>query len=360
MPLRREVLAGLGATILTACSNISQTEQSVKKENDPKIIQPGDIVVSPTTPYLIRANVSQMVPDLQKYLDYTKYKKYRGEVHHPDQDTLEDILDRYPPKKVVVPDVFEEFSSQKRVGMPYGAEGLVLFGGILIPLAVANLDKDPFVDIRKRLEFLKWRLQNSNFFTYTAGGRKEYKREDTLRPVGENIRNAITYFDVLERQQPFVQFNVIAHSFGGILALETVRRHVGIINNLVLISSPVRGLDSSSSVATSAIEKIFLGDNPTNYLFNIWKDPKYQSDLDKFGEAFTKKGRGLTVIVSENDPIAQKESAMIKGARLVVLHKGIFDFLDRSLSLDPHGAPLYSKLVLDLIAEIIGVNLAAA
>lgn len=293
--------------------------------------------------------------DLPLYLRNSKAIEYGRKYFDSLPDyTLEDIIDRFPPQSIDVGNVFDDFSGQLRRGMPNGGEMNVYFGGMWtsrgFPLdGSINLDKDPFVEIRRKLMEQNWQLFNSSFFTYNAFGLKEYKRGDTLKPVPENIRAAIAFLERLKKRFPFVQFNIIAHSLGGIFALEAAKRHMDIVNNLILIDVPFGGLDTSADDVKKALSKmkISLEDNPVTYLDRAKKDKDRPRELDRFGEVFRGKGRKLTVIRSEGDPIA-KDSKDIKGASLVVLRGG------------GHGSALENEEVNNVIPRTIGPNLAAA
>lgn len=369
MPSRRETIIGAGVTVLlNACgeSIIFQKEQAKRKENISRVPEPGDVVFNKDAkPYLLRSNIGMRVLDLRKYLPNSKAKDYGREVFDSLSEYVrEDIFDRFAPhEKIDVLNIFDQFSGQLRRGKPFGGESLVLWDGMLthrgFPLDVVNLDNDPFVHVRRRLmpKPLNWQLYDSNFFTHNAFGLSEYKRRDTLRPVPEIIRDAISFIDILRNWQPFEQFNFITHSLGGIPAVFAAMRNMDIMNNLILISCPIRGLDSSN-VLEGAVER--FGENLLSYLFKIRDDPNYQKDLDKFGRTFTSKGRKITIIVHEKDPIATTENAMIEGATLVVIKGGIFGgFLNPLQGWEAHGAGIGNKLALDVIAEKIGQNLAA-
>lgn len=308
----------LPALVLSACENqeepiIYQREQAKRKENN-NPPEDGDIVVDGQASYLIRSNIAQLIPDLQRFLYNSKFK---GRVLHPTGNILVDTFDKYlKHENIDTPYVIDQFSGQIRQAMPFGGEGIVYYPGLLtergFPLDTITFDNDGFVEIRKDLkEKSKFELSNSNFYTYSAVGLNSYTRADTLKPVMDNILNSIAYMSILERQQPYVQFTVIAHSFGGVLALEAVRRSMGSVNNLILIDVPFEGFDA-----------------------------------DKFGEEFTAKGKGLVVIRSDDDSIT-KNSRDIKGSRLVVL-KG-----------SGHGSALKNRAVRGIICDTVGMNLAA-
>ncbi len=356
---RRRLLAGLGATaLLTACGEpiIFQREPQRTPENLNRVPERGDVIFDPSrsAEYLLRSYTAMRTSE--NYWKNSKGAEYGRRKYKDLPDYVrEDIFDRFQrEERVEVLNIVDPFSGQLKRKMPDGGEMTMYFGGALtsrgFPLDGAiKLDRDPFVEIRRKLMESNWQLFNSIFFTYSTALLSQYKREDTLKPVPENITAAIRFLNILADLFPFVQFNIVAHSLGGIFALEAAKRHMDIINNLILIDVPFGGLDTSAGEVKEVLGKmkISLEDNPVTYLDGIKKDKNRQRDLDGFGGEFTGKKRKLTIIRSEGDPIT-KDSKDIKGANLVVLKGG------------GHGAALDDKSVNDVISETIGPNLAAA
>lgn len=354
---RRKLLLGLGAAGITvACGPtiIFQSEPRRTPENLSSKPQLGDVIVDGEGEYLLRSNIAMRTPP--GYWEKSKGDRFgRKRFSNLPNYVREDIFDRFPKREKieVYDDVIDQFSGQLRKGMPNGGEMIVCFGGAWtsrgFPLdGVLTFDKDPFWKIRERLTRKNWQLYNYNFFTYEAYGLKEYRARDTLRPIADNVRAAISFMSSLERYFPFVQFHVVAHSLGGIFALEAVKRHMDIVNSLTLIDVPFGGLDTLVKEVQEALEKIGISirDNPAIYLEEIYKDPNNQKDLDKFGGGLTGRGRKLNVVKSENDNIT-RNSNNIKGSRLTVIKGG------------GHGKGLEESLVHDVIEETAGPNLAA-
>lgn len=362
---RRDFLIRASATtILAACDGefIFQREQDRQSESLPNIPRMGDVVIVGNQAFLLRDNKAYPIPDLERYKKLTKFDKYgRGSF------SLErDIFAQYPPAQLpTVPEVIDPFSGQFKKGKPFGGEINVYFPGFItdngVPFDVIKPAEDTFVEIRKKLMTQKWELFDSIFFTYGERGLGQYHAKETGRSPQENIREALAFFEQLKKDYPLAQFNFIAHSLGGIFALEAARKNPDAINNFILISSPVRGIDGNpvrrvQTQVAKQVLKPYVGDEKaSDYLFDLWGNKKYQKELEQFGESFTKMGRGLTTVASEDDPIVPKESQIIKGAGLITLRVGDVPFSEYLVA---HGRPLKSGLVVNAIAERIGENLA--
>lgn len=355
---RRKLITGLSASaaVIVACgpSIVFTREPQITPENFNRGPEDGDLIVDQGGEYLLRSNVAMRTPP--RYWEFSKGDAFgRKKFANLSEFIKRDIFERFHKKEKidVPPFLIDEFSGQERRGMPDGGEMIIYFPGAWtsrgFPLdGSIKFDADPFVKIRERLTKSNWQLYNSNFFTYEAYGLKEYKASDTLRPVPYNIRAAIAFMDSLKISFPFVQFHVVAHSLGGIFAIEAVKRHMDIVNSLTLIDVPFGGLDTPVKEIQEALSKIgiSIGDNPATYLEEIKKDPNTQKDLDKFGSNFTGRKRKLNVIRGKNDKITEN-SQNIKGARLMVTKGG-------------HGRGLDEPEVHELIAGTTEKNLAAA
>ena len=234
-------------------------------------------------------------------------------------------------------------------------EALIFFGGFMtdegIPYNEIVPMKDTFTALRQKLKTYGWNATDSFFFTYGVKGLDRYKSTDTARSPRENIRHAFEFFETLEQMFPIVQFHLIAHSLGGIFALEVAKRHAAKIKSLTLINSPVRGIEPTigTRLRTALLTQVarpWIGEEKvTGYLFDIWNNRTYQNELLEFARSFTGSGKTLLTVISKDDPVVSKESSMIPGADEITLSLGsvrfnilILDYLRDCL--DAHGRPL--------------------
>lgn len=207
-----------------------------------------------------------------------------------------------------------------------------------------------------------WDFRDNFFFAYDPISLRQYKTTDTMRDPKDNIANAIAFIQKLKEEFPLAQFNLIGHSLGGVFALEAAREHKDAVNNLILISSPVRGLNDNffDRNIKAPVIKEFASQNGidlrseqvSNYLFNIWNDD-YHKALDKFVAEFTGSGKVITDFFSNDDLFVPVESVELIGAKKITVSvKGA------SNPLEAHGRLLTNLQVEAMIGEIIGPNLA--
>lgn len=365
---RRDLLAKSSALFLLASCNSSvlfEENQDGAKEipTKPRL---GDVITIGNNSYLLRDNKALPILNFEKYRRLSKMDEYGRRVW-----TLTgSVPSNYALGEVdSAPGVIDIYSGQFKRGKKEGGEINVYFPGFMtdkgVPYDIIEPEQDTFVDIRTSLKENRWEPHDSLFFTYGAKAIKnfaQYESRDTANSPVENIEHALGFMEYLKESFPLAQFNLIAHSLRGIFALEATRKYEDAINNLILINSPVKGIDGNIArraqvtVLKQALKPLLGDEKVTDYLFSLWRDSHHR-ELEKFVQSFIKKGRKLSIVVAEDDPIVPKESSVIEGADIITLKVGNVSILR---SLEAHGKPLRDDKVIKVILQKIGPNLAAA
>ena len=266
--------------------------------------------------------------------------------------------------------IYDKTTRTEKINNPLGQEILVFFPGLTtdggMPYETIKPVSDTFVSLLVGLKTKKWGLENSFFFTYGKERLIEYEAKHTARSPEENMRYAIDFISVLKEEFPLAQFNIICHSLGGLFGLAAAQKHPDAINNLILINSPIRGIEGNlfRKGLVGAGRKLlepYIGDEKvSDYLFNLWGNKKYQRELGEFVLFFTSIGRKIIVVTDENDPIVPVESASVKGAKEIRLAKTTNAPIPINEWLVAHGRPLRDKEAIGQIGGELGENLAAA
>lgn len=322
----------------------------------------GDIVVVDGTFSLLRKNKRYLLfrEAFEQYRRLTKFDQYRRRIF---LSTAIDLR-RYPIGEISrLPTIIDPFTGGLKRNKPAGGEILMFFSGFLddsgVPYTTIRPSKDTFVVKRKELEKDDWSFFDSFFFTHGVRGIDEYKTADTTNPEGD-IRHGLEFGETIIEQLPLAQVNIIAYSAGGPPAIEFAKRHPGVVNNLFLISVPARGLRPTierqfkARAVHELLQRIGIEEGLTEYLFAIWKDKKYQQELDEFSRSFTAQGRGLYTASSINDEVVPPESSRLEGAVNIAEAMG-----GSANPIDGHGRPLSNGRVIEMVRKAIGKNLAA-
>lgn len=377
---RREFLGELGKfflvsttltsiTALVACQPQAVGEKTSvlttpKKETKEIIIPWGDIVLVDNIPFLLRGGKRFTLPGgLEKYQYLTKMDKNgRRVVNNPSFDPARIPLGEVSQK----PAIIDPFTGQLKINKMFGGEMSVFFGGMLTDRGdiyiVLKPEDDMFLAINGEngLEKNGWTGLDNLHFTYgKMQGLAWYEAKDTLTNPKHNIQAATEFLRVLKEAFPLVQFNVFGHSLGAYLALEAAREHMDAINNLFLLSGPLRGINGTLDKRALAqvgkqASKAFLGveEQVSDYFFNLWEDKQYQKEIDDFSQRFVATGRGLVCATSKEDKVVPSESAILEGATNIILAEGSGLNL-----LGGHGVPLSSWVLINEANSIIGKNL---
>lgn len=348
-----------------------------ERKNSP---EEGDIVVIDRKPYLLRNGVRYIIPPT--YMRNTKFEEYGRRVftsggeefrHHSLVDPsatstiLESLLSLHP--NVGERKHIREMLTKK---LRNGGEMLLFFPGFItdegVPFDPILPRVDTFTTFIKGLAPRGWQFWDALFFNYGEElWLDKYKIQNTTRDPKENIKHAKEFVGVLKAEVPLIQFNVIAHSLGCLFALAAAMEHPNIVNNLILINGPVRGLKKTPGriaevelLRTALKVKGIRDEKVTDYLFDLWNNKAYQkwvSDAVSFLRAI---GKRVIVVIDESDGIVPQEAALIEEAELLRIRTGEKKGLvgDTIGTLKAHGRPLKYGQAIDYVGERIGEDLA--
>lgn len=360
---RRDFIGALGAFLLVGC------ESAEAKEKD---FRQGDVIRAQGIGYRILDDGTYQIPDLPKFLYNIKADEYGVKVK--DFPSIAPVLKKFPLRQTPSDQtISDEYSREPKRLKPLGGEFIRLASGILTSDEILS---NPNAQIKPSDGFGTFRreLKSRNNFddqdilinSYGKTSPEIFSWQDTLGDPDKTIADSKNRFKNTLLNSPFGQFNDIAHSFGGILELEIAMEYPWAFNNLFFLSSPLKGLQESFlfliqflkgyiSSSYPFLKSILDNEKVVKYLIERGKDQKLHKKIDDFGESFTKSGKGIWVIRAENDPIVTKESAEIKGAKIITLPKASnapFDLL-------AHGRTLIDPIAVNAVVQRIGQNRAA-
>ncbi|MDO8639380.1 MAG: hypothetical protein Q7R53_00505, partial [bacterium] len=284
---RRMLLKGaLGLPLIplfSGCDSVAKQKPFLTptKERENILPKEGDVIATANTFYLLR-NGKRYAFDPSGFAEYrrlTKFDKYKRKIF----TNSSSVLDNYPlgtvPKEKYI---IDWFTGDFKENSPLGGELNVYFAGFLsdggIPLEPFVPRQDSFLSLRKRLEKDKWNEASSLFFTYGKDRLEQYSPEDTAVDPKKTIKQSLKFIKILKEQYPLVQFNFFGKSLGGIPALAAAREFPDVVNNLLLFSSPIRGIkddfirDNQIGVLNEALLKLGIIQEVTFYLRQLWKD----------------------------------------------------------------------------------------
>lgn len=373
---RRDFLIGASATtILTACDagSILQSGQDRKedKENGPQM---GDVIVVDGRAYKLRVKKKFPIPDLNKYLEYTKH---RGRVLN-ETPQARTAFNQYPmglvPKDKTI---FDIYSGDPKNPKPLGGELNCYGGGFItedgIPQDGFIRPKNIFVPIKTKLEENGFTFMDNFLLTWGKKLLDGYDAMDTAKDPEKSIGFTIEQIEWLAEMFPLAQQNWIVHSLAGVIIVGAFIKRpdlINVINNLILLSVPIRGFDfiqrNKIGIAKQLLKDNFPISSPllndekvTDYLSKINDSPTYKRELDKFGRDLRKSKKGFLIARTDNDPWVPTDSTIVEGADLITV-SGSFNSLNPLTYLDPHGRTLRSELVIKETRQRIGKNLATA
>lgn len=351
---RRAFIGALGAFLLVGC------ESAEAKEKD---FGQGDVIRVGNQGFSLRNGGTYLIPDLPKFLEYTKADQYGIKVK--DFLSISGVVKKFPLRQAEKRDFVVDFFAGN-IKHPKNSGGEINFfsSGFMTDdqgSASPSTDIMPnktFTLFRDKLKGNNFDFSDNVFFSYGQTLLHHFSAQDTFKDPGKNIDYALKQFEQLMIDFPFAQFNLVGHSLGGLFCLAIAMKYPYAINNLILLSSPVRGIERTRG--RDVMQKLkellpFIGDEQVSeYLFKRWESPTFGPELDAFGEFFTKSGKRLLIATAEDDPIVPKESVLIRGAVPIVLpvrNTGVFN-------IQGHGRTLEDLLVLNPSTQSIGKNLA--
>lgn len=351
--------------------------------------QEGDLIAFGNTYYLLR-NDKRYPMSAQEFATYrslSKLNEYGRRVFiNPNREYLS-LPIGVAPKELAI---LDPFTGQLKRNKPLGGEmnifipGCFTDGGVVFEWPFSNL----FGKLRgeEGLGEKEWDKLDSFFFTYGAKGLDVFQSRDTAKDPIVNMNNALEFIERIKEELPFVQVNIFAHSLGTLFALEIAKKHPDIINNLVLIGGPVRGLNrngivkgpfdlpvprrTAATVFKNGLRTVGINEYVTDHLLALWEDKGYQKELDAFIEWFRQLGKGLLEFSSLDDRIVPPESTLLRGkdntlhGRRIpsVWHMGhaklkvrsLWDLL--TLWFTSHWSPLEDPDVITYTTEAFGEN----
>lgn len=371
------LLAGaavLSLPLFSACDIYTPKTKEIAREKEAEIVsERGDIFFFDNSYHLVRNGkiYTRSPSEFAEYRMLTKFDQ-RGRKIIP---SSKELFRNYPHGTISqLPLLIDPFTGEPKNNKSHGGEVIILFSGFLsdsgFPYDPIRPNKDTFVRLRDELKLGKWERQDTFFFTYGRKGFEEYSPKDTIRDPRENIEYAVELVGVIKELLPLAQLTLGGNSFGGLLAFEAARRHMDAVNNLFLFSSPIRGLEENicQSIASGILRKELqvrfgIEEKVTEYLFNLWKNKKYQQEVDEFVKEFTSLGRTLRSYTSNGDIIVPKESAYLPGVTSVINDRQLscFSPADLAQALEQHGkAHQKDDKTIREVVYLIGGNLAAA
>lgn len=384
---RRGFLIGAGATaFLAACDagSIIQTGQDRKedKEDGPRM---GDIIIGNNEAQLLRNDMRYFVRDLALYLRLSGTK---GKVFQPSESEARAIFSKYPPGQInnnFRVDI--EQGDIKRLS-PDGGRKLIYAQGFLSADSRPNAQiiprTDAFIRFRKRLKSEGWDPDpndpslrdilhlDSYIFSYQEDELKTFGIGDTLRDPVINKDYALKFVKKRSEQNPFDQYDGIAHSLGGIFILAMAMEHPDLFNNLIFINSPIMGLDLNilQKIGVGILKELIAsyGLDSTkviDYLSKLW-DVNYHAKLKKFFTDFTKRGGKVLIVATEGDVFVTRESTgidMLKnidGVEILIVKAGNVNPFSSIDVFNAHGLGLGDEKVLDSGYKMVGKNLSTS
>lgn len=361
--------AGLAvAPFLSACEEPKEEQHEPQRKKELEgVPRDGDVVVVGGEPFLLRNNKRYLIPDLGIYARNTKLAQYGRKTLYLPRNSLQ----VYPIGDIPrARRLFDKTTNTEKIINPFGQELLVFFPGFMtdggMPWETIRPASDTFVSLLVGLKPKGWGLADSFFFTYGKERLIEYEAKNTARSPKENMQYAIDFIATLKEEFPLAQFNIVCHSLGGLFGLAAAKKHSDAINNLILINSPIRGIEGNlfrrGLVASGRklLEPYMGEEKVSEHLFNAWSSKKYQKELEEFVFFFTSIGRQIIVVVDENDPVVPVESSSVKGAKQIRLAKTTNAPVPMDEWLVAHGRPLRDEGIVEQIGDKLGENLAAA
>lgn len=301
----------------------SDQDRFLTKERSHTPIE-GDVVVFGRNHYLLRNGERYLIPDFERYRYLSKLDEYgRRAFVNPGREYADLPRGEVPGGWLTL----DPFTSQPKANKPFGGEINIFFPGFLTDGGVLFESLEPTKKLFRTLRgegglgSLGWKEGDEFFFTYGVGGVEVFNARDTAQHPLKTIQDALDFIQVIKEHFPLVQVNIFAHSLGTVPAIEIAKRHQDVINNLVLISGPVRGLRRSFldwrmtvwEATRQGLKTLGIDEKVSKYLFDLWSDKDHQRELDEFVGWFTSLGKRILEFGSEGDLIVPKESMLLRG-----------------------------------------------
>lgn len=371
--LRMLALGGAGFA-LSSCNGllVPQREGLEKLVQTPKA---GDLLMDKKSQiYLLGPNGRKyLVPDRDQYLFYIKQE---GKIVLSGTREVEDALDRYPTaavpqEKLIV--VLGDIKTNK----PKGGELIGYGTGFMTEDGIPNdglvRPKGAFLRFKSRMQSLDFTERDNVLDPW--GREREYREyfntysaADTGQGLETSVDNLIDYLLWLYGEFPLCKQNWIVHSLDGVVFVRALIKKpelLSIINNLILLSSPVRGLDpfhkALFDLARSQypILDVYLNNEKVSTdLANLWNSAAHQKAVDELGKTMVALHIGLISAGARDDLIVSNEARKIEGAEDITIEGG-FNIRNLLTYIPAHGVTIKSDLVIERTMKKIGQNRAA-
>lgn len=173
-----------------------------------------------------------------------------------------------------------------------------------------------FREIQDTLEELSWTELDRLYFTYGApDGFRGYDIWATMRDFWENVRLASSLIGRFKKQFPLERFDFFGDSLGGAILFFALADHLEIVNNIVLLNSPVLGLpDDIIRRAAAEILKRFYSDKVAYQLLDFWNNIKHKRRVLELTLKMKQRGVRLYTFGTEGDFIVPPQSAILIGS----------------------------------------------
>jgi len=383
---RRDFLTAVGsAALAVACKGIPNLEtqpDAEKKESDPQM---GDIIVIGNNAQLLSNELRYQIRDLPTYLRRSKTK---GKVHtFKNDEEARGIFAQYPQGKYKSFEFGLGQGDVKRENQD-GGEKLILIQGFLSSDSRPYLQiiprKDTFIALRKRLKADGWdpdpsdpRLKDilfldSYIFTYSEDELKTQSLAYTFESPEKINDIARSFIKKLIERSPFDQNNGFGHSLGGIYVLEMAMAYPFAFNNLIIVNSPILGLDlnilQKAGIGILRENLSQFGIDPTkviDYLSKLWGDER-KNKLKQFFHDFTKRGGKVLIVYTEGDVIVTRDSTGIDefknigGVETLTVNAGNVNPFNPIDVFNAHGLALGHEKFLTASSAMIGKNLSTS
>lgn len=357
----RTLAAGVVSTALVACQQPPEMGMSIEttpikeRGNSPT---EGDIVVIDNNPFLLRNDNRIIVPPT--YIRNTKFEQYGGRVFASGTDAFRKLPVRDPRATGNMLDWLASLTPDSRQGemirekiakkVTGGGEMLLFFSGFItddgIPYDPIIPREDTFITFLAGQSTRGWEPWDAMHFNY---GEKlwidRYPLANTTKDPNQNVGHAKQLVGDLKEELPLIKFNFIAHSLGGLFALHAAIAYPDMVNNLILINSPVKGFEKTAGqvLKVEAMRKALwahgiFDEKVTNYLFALWQNKAYQKWVGDAVSFLRSIGKRVLVVIDEGDGVVSREAALVEEAELLTIKTGEKGGLIPPL--ENHGRPL--------------------
>lgn len=287
--------------------------------------------------------------------------QFKGQVLRTTEKSLQDI-----PEGVIASEIaIFDWAGRPRRNNKEGGRKIVYGPGLLtktgaeLPLAI-SLDST-FSDVRRVLEE-KGDFQEEDSFYFTYDKNKNwfgYRKTDTMQDPLESIALFSQLIKEWKEAHPLDNLNLILHSLGGVVGLHAAYEHLEIINNIITLDSPHRGLPPILDKNILQILLSALGEKVASFLLRAWNDKVYQERLRQIMTKAKERGIGIYTFASTDDLIVPWQSAVLEEATTTIGGRAIELAFSMGISkLNPldfgHGQVLGNSKVLGYISEIVG------